>query len=139
MLPAEFRRWPFYTRWFGHRAERAAARYLKRAGYRLLASNWSDRRGELDLLTLDGKTLVVVEVRSTSGLDPQVPLDSVNFAKQKRVCEAAMRYLARRRLLGKITVRFDVVAISWPPTARTPTIVHIQQAFDATGHFQFFS
>ena len=139
MIAAEFRHWPFYKRWFGRRAERAAARHLRQAGHRVLAANWSDRLGELDLLTLDGDILVVVEVRSTSGHDAQVPLDSVDYPKQKRVCEAATRYLARRHLLGKITVRFDVVAISWPATQSRPTVLHIQQAFDATGRFQFFT
>ena len=139
MTPGEFRRWPLYKRWFGRRAERAAARHLRRAGHRVLAANWSDRLGELDLLTLDGDVLVVVEVRSTSGDDAQVPLDSVNYPKQKRVCEAAARYLARRHLLGKLTVRFDVVAVSWPAARSRPAILHVRQAFDATGRFQFFT
>ena len=139
MTAAEFRRWPFYKQWFGRRAERAAARFLRRRGMRILAANWSDALGELDLLALDGPLLVVVEVRSTSGRDAQVPLDSVDFVKQRRVCEAAARYLARRHLLGKIAVRFDVVAVSWPAEERRPTVVHIPQAFDATGRFQFFT
>ena len=139
MTARDFRHWPFYKRWFGRRAERAAARYLRRRGHRLLAANWSDALGELDLLTLDGDVLVVVEVRSTSTADAQKPLDSVDYVKQKRVCEAASRYLARRHLLGKITVRFDVVAISWPASERRPTVLHVEQAFDATGRFQFFT
>ena len=139
MIASEFRRWPFYKRWFGQRAERAAARHLRRHGHRVLAANWSDRLGELDILTLDGEVLVVVEVRSTSTSDVQKPLDSVDFVKQRRVCEAASRYLAKRHLLGKITVRFDVVAVSWPATESKPTILHIEQAFDATGRFQFFT
>ena len=135
----DFKRWPFYKRWFGARAERAAARHLRRAGHRVLAANVADRLGELDLLTLDAGTLVVVEVRSTSTADPQLALDSVNFPKQRRVCEAAARFLARRRLLGLVPVRFDVVAVSWPPDKHSPTILHVVQAFDATGRFEFFT
>ncbi len=58
--PADFARWPFWRRWFGQRSERFAARYLRARGYRVLAANVADRRGELDLLALDpdGKTLV---------------------------------------------------------------------------------
>ncbi len=136
--PADFRWWPMWKRWFGQRSERAAARFLRRAGHRVLAANVADALGELDLITLDGQTLVVVEVRSTSTADPQVAAATVNYAKQKRVCEAAVRYLGRRRLLG-VAVRFDVVAIAWPPGRPEPTIVHFVQAFDPTGRFQFFS
>ncbi len=64
--PGGFSRWRWWKRWFGQRSEKAAARFLRKLGYRLLATNVSDRDGELDILALDGETLVVVEVRSTS-------------------------------------------------------------------------
>jgi putative endonuclease len=138
--PARFGRWPFWKRWFGTRSERAAAKYLRKQGYRILAANAFERVGELDLLALDpdGATLVVVEVRSTSGPDPQVAADSVNFPKQRKLTDATLRYLSRRGLLG-VALRFDVLAIAWPPEAREPTVRHIPQAFESVGRFQFFS
>lgn len=138
--PAEFGRWPFWRRWFGQRSERAAARYLRREGYRILAANVSDRLGEIDLLALDpdGSTLVVVEVRSTSTGDVQKAADSVNYPKQKKLTEAAVRYLARRGLFG-VNLRFDVLAIAWPTEQREPTVLHFRQAFEATGRGQMFS
>ena len=42
------------------------------------------------------------------------------------------------RLLGQ-NVRFDVLAVSWPPDAREPAYLHIPHAFEATGRFQMFS
>jgi putative endonuclease len=136
--PAEFGRWPFWKRWFGQRSERAAARFLRKLGYRILAANVSDSEGELDLLALDGETLVVVEVRARSLPDPQVAADSVNYPKQRKLTEAAVRFLSRRRLLG-VNLRFDVLAIGWPPGAREPTFLHLRHAFEATGRFQMFS
>jgi putative endonuclease len=136
--PAEFGRWPFWRRWFGQRSERAAARYLRKLGYRILAANVADREGEIDLLALDGGTLVVVEVRSRSVEDPRVAAETVNYPKQRKLTEAAVRFLSRRRLLGA-NLRFDVLAIAWPPGAREPTVLHIPHAFQATGRFQFFS
>lgn len=140
-LPAGgFGRWPFWKRWFGHRSERAAARFLRRAGYRILAANVADRLGEIDLLALapDRVTLVVVEVRSTSGPDPRPAAESVNLLKQRKLTEATLRFLARRRLLGT-AVRFDVLALAWPPGRREPTVQHIPRAFEAVGRFQMFS
>ena len=138
--PAEFGRWPFWRRWFGRRSERAAARFVRKLGFRILAANIADRRGEIDLLALDParQTLVVIEVRSVSTADPRAAASSVNYPKQKKLTEAVVRFLSRRKLLG-VNVRFDVVAIAWPPGAREPTILHLPQAFEATGRFQMFS
>jgi putative endonuclease len=136
--PAEFGRWPFWRRWFGRRSERAAARFLRQLGYRILAANLADRGGEIDLLALDGDTLVVVEVRSRSVDDPHAAAATVNYPKQRKLTAAALRFLARRGLLGA-GVRFDVLAIAWPPAAREPAILHITHAFEATGRFQMFS
>lgn len=136
--PAEFGRWPFWRRWFGQRSERTAARYLRNRGYRILAANIADTEGEIDLLVQDGETLVVVEVRSRSVDDVQAAADTVNYPKQRKLTEATVRYLSRRGLLG-VNVRFDVLAIAWPPGAREPTILHLPHAFDATGRFQMFS
>ena len=134
-----FTRRPWWRRWFGRRSERAAARFLRRLGYRVLAANVADPAGELDLIALDGPTLVVVEVRSTAGADLDKTAASVDPQKQRRVSDAAVRFLARRRLLGRVNVRFDVLVIGWPPAARTPIFVHYQHAFDAVGRFQFHS
>ena len=136
--PTDFGRWPFWKRWFGQRSEKAAARYLRKLGYRILAANIADKLGEIDLLALDGESLVVVEVRSTSTHDPQQAALSVDRIKQRKLTEAAVRFLSRRRLLG-VNVRFDILAIAWPPEAREPTILHIPQAFDPSGRFQMFS
>ena len=138
--PAEFGRWPFWRRWFGQRSEKAAARFIRRRGYRVLAANLADRLGEIDLLALDpdGRTLVVVEVRSVATADPSAAARTVNYPKQKKLTEAALRFLHRRKLLGT-NLRFDVVAIAWPPGSREPTILHLPHAFEATGRFQMFS
>jgi putative endonuclease len=135
----DFSRWPWWRRWFGRRSERAAARFLRRLGYRLLAANVADTLGELDLIALDGETLVVVEVRSTASDDLVRVAASVDIEKQRRITEATLRFLARRRLLGRLTVRFDVLVLSWPPAAREPLVRHIPHAFEAVGRYQMFN
>jgi len=141
-LEPGFTHWPFWRRWFGRRSERAAARFLRSLGYRILAANVADPTYELDLLALDGETLVVVEVRSTAADGPDALANtaaSVDLRKQRRITEATLRFLAARRLLGKIAVRFDVLVLSWPAQAREPVVRHIANAFEATGKFQMFS
>ncbi len=137
---ADFGRWAVWRRWLGQRSERHAARVLRRAGYRILAANLNELVGEIDLLALDPdrRTLVVVEVRSVTGPDPQAAADTVSLPKQKRLVAATLKYLGRRRLLGQ-PLRFDVLALAWPPGGRRPRMLHIRDAFQPTERFQFFT
>jgi putative endonuclease len=129
---------PWWRRWFGSRSERAAVRYLRRQGCRILARNWTSPLGELDLVAADGRCVVFVEVRSTESDDPARPAASVDDAKQARLTRLALDYLRKYGLL-ECAARFDVLAISWPAAAREPRIVHHRQAFEAVGRFQMYS
>lgn len=131
-------RMPWWRRWFGSRSERAAARYLRRAGLRVLARNVTTPHGEIDLIALHDGCVVFVEVRSTSSEDTSRPAESVDREKQRRLTDAALDYLRRRNLLG-YPARFDVLAISWPEGQREPSIEHFAQAFEAVGRGQMFS
>jgi putative endonuclease len=128
---------PWWRRWFGTRAERAAARFLRQQGFRILARNYTCPLGELDLIALDGTCVVFVEVRSTGGDDPTRPAASVDEGKQRRLTRLALAYLQQHRLLGR-PARFDVLAVSWPDGQRRPQFVHHRSAFEATSRFQMF-
>lgn len=124
--PATTRTWR--TR-LGSRAERMAARHLKRSGLKILARNFTvPGVGELDLLAREGNTLVVVEVRSRRAEDPQVPLDSVGREKRKRILKATS-WLVRRYGLSRVPIRQDIVALAWPSGKSQGEIVHIRDAF----------
>ena len=129
---------PWYRHWFGDRSERAAATHLKSLGYRIVARNFTCKLGELDLVALDGETIVFVEVRSTEQQGTSRPAESVDTAKQQRLTRLALYFLQKKKLLNK-SARFDVLCVSWPATAKTPTIDHFKSAFDAHGKFQMFS
>jgi putative endonuclease len=135
--PSPARR-PWWRRWFGTRSERAAARFLTRLGYRIVARNYTCPLGELDLIALDGSCVVFVEVRSTGNDDVERPALSVDAAKQRRLTNLALAFLRSRRLLDA-AARFDVLAVSWPAGSREPVIVHYRHAFETTGRFQMFS
>lgn len=121
---------PWWRRWFGNRSERAAARFLKGRGYKVLAKNYSCPLGELDLVMLDGECIVFVEVRSTQGRDAIEPALSVNHAKQKRLTRLAEFFLVKKRLQGR-PARFDVLILVWPEGQKVPSIQHFRHAFDA--------
>jgi putative endonuclease len=129
---------PWWRRWFGTRSERAACRFLRRAGFRILARNHATPLGEIDVIALDGRCIVFVEVRSTGSEDVTRPAESVDNVKQRRLTDLALDFLRRNRLLNN-PARFDVLAISWPADRREPTIVHHRQAFEAVGRWQMYS
>src|SRR5262245_23283476 len=136
MLPAGFSRIPIWRRWFGRRSERAAAKFLKRQRFRILGQNLDDRLGEIDLLALDGETLVVVEVRSSETKTFDELSLTVDHDKQRRLTNAILRFLSRRKMLN-VGVRFDVLALRWPAEAREPDVRHYRHAFQAVGKYQF--
>jgi putative endonuclease len=138
VLPAGFSRIPVWRRWFGRRSERFAARYLRRHGCRVLGRNLDDRLGEIDLLALDGETLVVVEVRSSETRTFDELAATVNHDKQRRLTDAILRFIQKRRLWN-VGVRFDVIALRWPPGAREPDLRHYRHAFQSVGRYQFHS
>jgi putative endonuclease len=138
MLPAGFTRMPIWRRWFGRRAERFAARYLRRQGCRILGRNVDDRLGEIDLLALDGQTIVVVEVRSSETKTFDELAATVNHEKQRRLTDATLRFLQKRKLWN-VGVRFDVIALRWPAGASEPEVRHYRHAFQSVGKYQFHS
>ena len=129
---------PWWRRWFGSRSERAAARFLRNLGYRILQHNFSCDLGEIDVIAVHAKCLVFVEVRSTESGDTSLVALSVDPEKQKRLTRLALFYLKMHGLLDH-SARFDVLAISWPLAKAEPTIVHYPNAFEATDRFQMYS
>ena len=135
------------VRWFGRlfpektlgqRGEEAAARYLKRRGYKILARGQRLPSGELDLVVLDGRTIVFVEVKTRQSSDVGHPAEAVDAVKQRRLTRLAVTFLKRHGLL-EYPARFDVVAITWPAGRGRPVIEHFQNAFDAVGESEFHS
>jgi putative endonuclease len=127
---------PWWRRWFGNRSERAAGRFLKHLGYRILVRNYTCDLGELDIIALDCRCIVFVEVRSTESTDHSRPAASVDLTKQKRLSRLALSFLKRKHLLDH-AARFDVLTLCWPEGQRRPSIQHVKNAFEAVGNYDF--
>ena len=93
----------------GAAGESAALAHLQGAGLILLARNVRCRYGELDLVMLDGATLVFVEVRTRADGARGGALGSVGSGKRLRLLRAAADYLASHPAHAARTCRFDVV------------------------------
>lgn len=113
----------------GRDGERRAADHLAACGMRVLARNVRAPAGEIDLVALDGDTLVFCEVRARRSRAQGGALESVTPAKQRQVVRVAEHFLARHPCLATRPLRFDVVAIDL--TGAEATITHVRDAFGA--------
>lgn len=95
---------------FGSEGERAAEAFLRRERFVILARNYRCRLGEVDLVALDGKTLVFVEVKARRGPSAGSAFEAVDERKQRRIARAAEHFVVTHRLENRNT-RFDVVAV----------------------------
>ena len=112
---------------FGQKGEAAAAPVKIIPGCRLLAHNYRTRMGELDLVLMEGETVVIAEVKSRSETSRGPAAEAVGSAKQRRVILAAQRFLQQSGL-SEHPVRFDVVEVT---PAEGGLLVHcIRSAFE---------
>ncbi len=122
----------------GQRGEAAAARFLRKKGYVIVARSDHSRLGELDLVAVDRRTVVFVEVKTRRSHEAGHPADAVGEEKQRRLTRLALMYLTTHHLLD-CPARFDVVAVTWMDDDRRPTIEHFENAFEAVGKWQLYS
>lgn len=122
----------------GKRGECYAARYLRRLGYKIVAGGNRTRYGEVDLVAVDGETIVFVEVKTRRAGEWGDAAAAVDQAKQDRVVRSALAFLKEHHLL-ECAVRFDVVAIVWPEDASQPDLRHLQNAFEPADRWQMFT
>lgn len=117
----------------GRHAEQLVAERLEAAGWRIVARNARSRQGELDIVALDGPTLVFVEVkagRAGAAFGPERPVLSVGPRKQLQVRRLAAAFMAARRDLPRYDgIRFDAVGVTFDRAGRVTDVEHIEGAF----------
>ena len=94
----------------GELGERAAEKFLRRAGLKFLTANFRSDRGEIDLIFRDGDCLVFIEVKTRSSEDWTRPAAAVDSRKRRLLSQTALDYL---RLIKnpEVKIRFDIVEV----------------------------
>jgi putative endonuclease len=117
----------------GRQAEELVAARLRASGWRLIEHNARTRYGELDLVALDGRTLVFVEVkagREGSAFGPERPVLSITPDKQRRVRRLATAWMGERRDLPRYAqIRFDAVGVTYDRAGGVIGYEHLPGAF----------
>ena len=94
----------------GKRGEQLARKLLELKGFTPLVANWRHPAGEIDLICLDGRELVFVEVKTRHYRDDLARYSNLSNRQQRRIRQAARQYL-RLLNLPELSGRFDVVEI----------------------------
>jgi putative endonuclease len=109
----------------GNYGEDLAAKFLSNKGYGIIERNWQFIHNEIDIIALDGKTTVFVEVKLRYTDEFGNPEEAVSTKKMREIKRAAEEYIYVKDLEH---YRFDIVAITlWPN--QQPEIVHFDDAF----------
>jgi putative endonuclease len=94
----------------GRQGEQLAADYLRRAGLEILERNWRCARGEIDIVAVDGRALVICEVTTRSGVRFGTPLESITRPKALRLRRLAVAWVHDHAVLYD-EIRIDVVGV----------------------------
>ena len=94
----------------GKKGEAHAEVYLKNEGYKIKEKNFRCPLGEIDIIALDGGTLVFVEVKTRSSSSFGYPFEAVNKKKQRQILKTAKYYILKKRIKNT-PLRIDVVSI----------------------------
>jgi putative endonuclease len=95
----------------GEQGEKMASAYLEKQGYKILDRNIRSRSGEIDLIAMDGKTLVFCEVRARGGESLAQAAESIGVKKQQRLIRLAEEYLQKHQEFSDHDCRFDAVLL----------------------------
>ena len=110
----------------GKLGEKLAKDFLAAKGYQILEQNWVCGHKEIDIIAMDGKELVIVEVKTRRVMCLVEPEETVDKYKQCFLIWAAEAYIERNNL--DVDVRFDIVAIVIDKN-NEHRIDHIENAF----------
>ena len=110
--------------------ESLAADYLKKNHFKLVATNYRCKFGEIDLIVSDKEYLVFVEVKLRKSAKFAGAAEFVDYHKQNRLRLTAQMYLSQNPT--HLQPRFDVIEIYAPEGLQTvtPKINHLENAFE---------
>ena len=97
----------------GKNGEELARKFLKEAGHKVLIQNFRFGRSELDIISLDGDTVVISEVKSYFS----EPLGEVEFrvnpAKQRQIIKGAYGFISKSPEYEGYALRFDIILVDF--------------------------
>jgi putative endonuclease len=118
------------NRQLGDFGERVAAAHLEAKGYRILATNFRVREGEVDIVAQRGDVVVFAEVKTRRGDAMGSATEAVGVRKAQRLLIAAEAFGQQHPELPPER-RIDLIAIDLDAGGRVVSLQHIENAVEA--------
>ncbi len=112
---------------FGDMGEETAVRYLRQAGYIIVAQKYRSKTGEIDVIANNKGTIVFVEVKTRRSTAFGFPAEAVTYSKRQKLIKTALCYLKQTNQ-ENAACRFDVLEVLAPQGERVQ-VNHIINAF----------
>lgn len=106
--------------------EDTACQFLLNNGYSILERNWRFSKAEIDIIAMNNKVLVFVEVKAKSYTYYGAPEESISPYKENLIFDAANQYMFK--IKHEWEIRFDIISIVFDKDLK-PTITHFKDAF----------
>jgi len=97
------------TKTIGDKGEDIAVEFLENLGFEIIARNWRNRFGEIDIIAKDNDTLVFIEVKAKSSNMFGTPGEMITTKKINKIKNAALIYIKENNYDGPW--RIDAVLI----------------------------
>jgi putative endonuclease len=107
----------------GHRGEWLAAMALRLKGYRIVATRFKTKAGEVDIIARKKDLIIMVEVKARASL--LEAMDAITPTAMRRIESAGDIWLAKQPDFARLSIRYDMVAVlprKWP--------THVERIFD---------
>lgn len=111
----------------GQLGEKIARQYLEKQGYQIIAQNYKNYFGEIDLIAREGNLFIFVEVKTRLKNTFGSPEESINHQKQKKLIRISSQYLLNNKIEGE-NYRIDCLAIEINKSKGGAIIRHIKDA-----------
>lgn len=123
----------FFRQQLGKKGEDLAVEHLQKYGYKIIARNYKNKIGELDIIASQKKTLVFVEVKTKTEDEFGNPLEMIDWKKQRKLIKCIQYYLLQNKIDpsdAEINLRIDAISVEMDYQGNLIDLEHIENAVE---------
>ena len=109
--------------------EDIASNFLKANGVEIIIRNYFTKFGEIDIIGIEKKTIIFIEVKLRKSFKYGEPLESINSKKLMRIKNSADFFLSENSLFDSYDCRFDIVCLAYSKVTKTFKIEWFKNQF----------
>lgn len=114
----------------GQLGEKIAKFYLKKKGYQILAQNFKNKWGEIDLIASKKDLITFFEIKTILTKEGFFAEDKISTTKKKQLLKLAQIYLAQKKIPPNTPFQIDILAVEIDPLFQKAKIKHFENAIE---------